>query len=1244
MRESGTKRGQDRVSRWRGIGGLAGLLVAAWLFFPQSSQSPVPLGTHDEMSAPSLVEHLGDQLDDLDAASIEAQQLRRHVKRVRQKAQQTEPRQENPGAFREALRDIKTARDGTTYPANYKVAELRKAVANKGKSGGALPWTERGPGNVAGRARALVVDPDDPTKNTWFVATIGGGIWKTSDGGVTWTPKTESLETLSMSTLAMCQSDPDVMYAGTGMGYGRIVELEGSGVWKTIDRGETWTQLPSTADGQLLQAINRIVVDPANPDVVVLCSNDSFSHLGPKGGTRISGIFRSIDGGTSWTQTFDPDVTFGTVSDNRVQQIVADPTNFNNLYATVNEVGVIKSIDGGTTWTVSADDFALPFDVGNPTGGGFGLAGISVRTEMAIAPSDPNRLYAAVERPRSVADLYMSTDAGGTWSLVNSTNGDPNWFNAFNASGANPSYTAGWFDNTIAVNPYDENTLYVGGVNLFRIVVNAANSTRTTHGMSFWIPNSAGLPVVHADHHWIEAIPMNAGTQQVRLVNCNDGGVAVSQDGGVNWTSFAGMGTTQFYGADKKPGEDAYFGGMQDNGTWHSGANAGALSNWSFDIGGDGFEVVWNYRDPNLMLGGSQFGGLARSTDGGSSWGPAAPPDLGNAPFITKIANSKVDPDLVFTVADNGVFRSDDFGATWLRTPILGSWLGYRPFANVEVSNADPQVVWATSRIAIEPASGQAGGVRVSTDTGLSYVGVTNNLPPQMVESSGLGTSALDRDTAYLLFSAPGLPKVLRTTDLGQTFEDISGFSGPAKTSSNGFPDVATFALLEMPFDPTVLWAGTEVGLFESNDGGVSWNIAGNGIPNVAIFELSIVDDEVIAATQGRGVWSVALPQLAGYTPPAVTLSPRLLEAAQLPNNDLSIRFDLRSAYDQSEIRLNGDVIEMIPANENPIQTTLVLEVFAEETVNIELISSKDGVEYRTPARQVELRLPQATNRYTTDFNNSSSVDWSGSGFRVGSNVGFTSSAIHSLHPYNDNTNLAYKLNIPIRVDGQDPSLSYRDVAIIEEGLVTDYTNPNFFDYVIVEATEDGSNWIPLLNGYDARFDPNWLNASRLGQPGTSAMFREHTVNLQDFFDIGDLIFVRFRLFADAGVNGFGWVIDDLSIQAGAVAIEDPLEPEVTPENLPRRVTMNQNYPNPFNPSTSIRYELPRAESANLAVYDAAGRLVVTLVSEAEQGAGEHEVVWDGRDAGGTEVASGIYLYRLKTPGQVRSRKMTLIR
>ena len=1184
-----------------------------------------------------LIDALAAQLAEVEPGSPEALRLVADINRVRAQASKTQADAENPGAFLEALAQLKTTRDGRTYASNYKMTALRRAQLHvAGKATEDLPWVERGPGNVSGRARAIIADLSDPAGNTWWVASIGGGVWKTTDAGATWTDKAPTLTTLTTTTLVQAPSNPDVFYVGTGMGYGRVVDLEGSGIWKSTDHGETWFQLESTANGELLEAVNRIVVDPNDENVVLACTNDSFSHLGVEEGARRSGIFRSTDGGATWTQVFDPEPVFGTLTDNRVQQIVADPTDFNILYATVNEVGVIKSTDGGVTWFVSANSFALPSDVGNPTSGGFGLAGISVRTEMAVAPSNPNRLYAAVERPRGVADLYMSRDAGATWILLPDTGNDPNWFNSFGASGATGAYTAGWFDNTIAVHPYDEDVVFVGGVQLYRIDVNPANNTRravqiASGGSSNIAPN---LPFAHPDHHFLTMLLDDPATGAFRILNANDGGIAVSPDGGVRWQQFANMGTTQFYGADKKPGENAYIGGTQDNGTWISGTDPGERSFWRQVIGGDGFEVVWNYADATLTLGGSQFNRLSRSTDGGQTWVPVAdfPSSVQRSPFITKLANSKVDPDLVFAVSMDGIIRTDDFGVSWTVTPVQGNWLGWRPFDNVEVSNADPQIVWISGRMDVDPASGLRGGIHVSTDGGLSFTEISGNFPPDLAEAAGIATHPIDPNTAYMLFAGPGEPKVMQTTDLGQTWEDLSGFDGAAKAaigvSRNGFPDVAVFSLLVMPYDTDILWAGTEIGLFESTDGGQTWALADTGFPNVAIFEMSIVDDQVVVATQGRGVWSVTLPELEGYTPPGATLAPRLSQLALLPEGAAAVSVDLRSAYDSTLVWLDGAVFARLAANDTARDTLLLYPVTESKTITVSVTAYRGGRTLRSPQRALAVFPAAAVTTYTNDLNGpAAGGDFTGTGFSVSQPAGFSSPAIHSAHPYANATDVIYQLKVPIQVARGNAILSYDDIALIEEGASNDYTDPMFFDFVVVEGSLDGMTWMALAPGYDARANPQWSQAYRSGlppggldsqTPGDPSMYVSHAVNLLDTFQPGDVIFVRFRLHADPLAVAWGWAIDNIDIQPNAiVANEDP-------DEVPSVFRLGQNYPNPFNPTTTIPFTLDAPGRVTLSVFDVTGRRVRTLLVDAERETGTHAV---GFDAAG--LASGTYLYRL---------------
>jgi len=1226
------------------------LLAVTWFCFLSAhldAPAPAPL------PATGPLAELGALLAHTEPGSAEERALTRAVARVRGKLHQTLPRADNPGAWLEALAQIKTAPDGTTYRSGYRQRALDSALLTRRAPSEALPWVERGPGNVAGRTRAIVVDAADPTGNTWIIATVGGGIWRSRDAGSSWQDLTANLTTLSTTSLAQCKGSPNVLYAGTGMGYGRIVDLQGSGIWKSTDGGDTWQQLESTAEGQILDAINRIVVDPDDPDVLVVCSNDPFSQLSPRGGTRVSGIFRSEDGGTTWEQTFDPDAVLGAQTDNRVQQIVANPENFATLYATVNEVGVIKSIDAGRTWFVSADDFALPSDINNPPGGGTGLSGVSVRTEMAIAPTDTARLYAAVERPRGVADLYMSTDAGQNWSLLTDTGNDPNWFNAFGNSGAGGAYTAGWFDNTIAVHPFDENVVFVGGVNLYRADVTPGLNQRSTVPIAWWIPNAQGLPVVHADHHWIEPIPGPNST--FRLLNANDGGVAVSNNGGANWTQLTGMGTTQFYGADKHPTTDAYFGGMQDNGTWFSSAVPTSGSPWSFAIGGDGFEVAWHGSDGNLMLGGSQFGNLSRSADGGATWTAIPEAKAGSAPFISKIANDDVDPDLVFTIGSQGVKRSDDFGLTWTLTPIGGPWLGYRPFCDIEVSVAEPQNVWISSWTALDPGTGQTGGVHVSTDGGLSFSRVDPSIPFAGTEASGIATHPLEPQTAYLLYAAPGVPKVIRTTDLGQTWEDLSGFSGIARSlggsSPTGFPDVAVFSLLVMPFDPDRIWAGTEIGLFESLDGGASWAIADNGLPSVAVFQMRIVEDQVVVATQGRGVWSVELPELQSWDRPDVTLAPRFSRLGMAPEGALAIDVRRPSAYDSTRVWIDGQLWSRSGAN--PAADVLELRDMVDQsgTRTVQVESFRNGRRYRNARTAVEVFPAIPTNRLVVDFEDAAEESrWLRDRFRVGTQGGFASRSAHSSHPYTDAVEHILQLETPIRVERENAILFYEDVVLVEPGVPgAPWTSANFFDYVVVEGSDDGVNWRALAPGYDASAHPSWAaawndgydgNGNSTGQ-GSSALLVGHEIDLRNTFAPDTLIFLRFRLHADPAVSGWGWAIDFLSIQGDAVKIEGdgpirPLSSDVT--------RLLANAPNPFNPSTSIRFALERAATTRLAIFDVRGRRIHTLVDGELRAAGEHAVTWNGRDERGRPVSSGTYFVRMDVDGRRWSRSIALVK
>jgi hypothetical protein len=279
--------------------------------------------------------------------------------------------------------------------------------------------------------------------------------------------------------------------------------------------------------------------------------------------------------------------------------------------------------------------------------------------------------------------------------------------------------------------------------------------------------------------------------------------------------------------------------------------------------------------------------------------------------------------------------------------------------------------------------------------------------------------------------------------------------------------------------------------------------------------------------------------------------------------------------------------------------------------------------------------LSEPVFAYSNNF--SSAGDFVGTGFSIGGYSGFTSGAIHSQHDYPDNANLTYMLTVPIRVAQQNAYVSFDEVVIVEPGEPGSvFGDSDFWDYVIVEGSLDGVSWIPIEDGYDCRRDPAWETAWNNGTPGSSSLLRAHTMDLQNVFAWQDTILLRFRLYADASANGWGWAIDNLVIQVGS--------PTDVPGGPPGRVVaLEQNAPNPFNPATTIRYTLPRDGQTSLRVYDVRGRLVRSLL-EGAQAAGAYEILWDGRDNGGAAVSSGMYVYRLRAAGETHQRSMMLVR
>lgn len=712
----------------------------------------------------------------------------------------------------------------SSYKKGYLIEEFNKAknsaFSKKAVSLISPVFTERGPNNVPGRSRGIAIDPNNSDR--WFVGTVGGGVWLTEDGGTSWSGLTDfKIPNLATSTIVISQTDSDILYAGTGEPFGNLGAIGGSGVFKTTDGGITWQHLTTTA---AFGNVGRIIIDPADDDHVLI-------------GTSL-GIFSTTDGGLNWVLAYN--------STGIVQDLDADPSDFNIQYGSVKGLGIVKSIDAGLNWT-------LVFDKAN-------FNTNHSRFETSVSSADPNTVFLSVYSGSggtvsTNTDFYVSRDKGVTFTNLTTTD-----------TNANLITGQGWYDNVIMAHPYDANIFYVGGVAVFKVTVTGNTFTSTSIASGY--DNSQINTDVHVDQHGIFSI-LGTSNNEFKILLANDGGVyssTLKQDPGVTEGDFSsavmGKNSTQFYGAAKQNGFDNYLAGAQDNGCWVSLSNdATANKSYQYVFGGDGFEVIWHYNNPLDFIVTSQNNTIGRYVNGAYDGYNSL---SGDPIFYTKIANADNNPNTVFSISGNGVWRSTDFAENWNLIPITSN---YTPAAvsalNVKVSTADPNIVWAGSAMTEDGSF----VLQVSQDNGQTFVNAGAYDNPNNTHNlyiSGLATSYTEKNRAYALFSSQGKPKILKTEDLGVTWSDITGF----ETSTNtGFPDVAVHSVLEMPFNKDLIWAGTDIGLFQTENGGASWSMIAD-LPSVAVYDMKVVNDQVVIATYGRGVWSATIAELNTYTLP----------------------------------------------------------------------------------------------------------------------------------------------------------------------------------------------------------------------------------------------------------------------------------------------------------------------------------------------------------------------------------------
>jgi photosystem II stability/assembly factor-like uncharacterized protein len=708
-------------------------------------------------------------------------------------------------------------------------------------------WQFLGPGNVGGRTRALLIDPND--SNVMYAAAVSGGVWKTTDGGASWTSITDFLPNIAVNCLAFDPADSRVVYAGTGEGYfrevirGTNVPIRGNGIFVTRDAGATWAQFPSTA-GQDFYWVNDVVVSTHDSQRLYAATRN--------------GVFRSRDGGASWTRVVDPNVNGGCL-DLAFRGDTANDFLFATCGMLQGQAAVYRSTnaDGDGAWTSVLSE-----------------AGMG-RTTLAIAPSDPSVVYALAARNGGTFDqglfaLFRSSQSGaaGTWVaqvrtatttptsygqllLTNLTSATNNECTSTKTTGLS---NMGWHCNIVAVDPKDADRVWAAGVDLFR----SDDGGRTWGVASFWSAPETAPSFVHADQHDIVFDPHYDGLGNQTMVVTNDGGVFRTDNARAPVSSrivdyctpssshvvFHSLnhdfGATQFYHGAVFPGGDRYLGGAQDNST-PIGSDAAGVNAWDVEVGGDGGYVAVDPVDPRVWYGESQFGGIVRMV--GDRFDGFLGLPQGDFLFITPYLLDPNQHDRIWAGGGRTLLRRD---AGRGYTPVSGLLDGHITALDVAPGNSN--------RIFL----GSETGTIYRNNAALSATNITAwaSTRPRDGWVSSLTFDPANTAVAYATYATfGGGAHVWKTSDAGVTWAPIDG------TGAGALPDVPVHTLA---VSPTSLYLGTDLGIFVSNDGGELW-FAESSFPRAITEKLILANaangPALFAFTHGRGAWRATLAE-----------------------------------------------------------------------------------------------------------------------------------------------------------------------------------------------------------------------------------------------------------------------------------------------------------------------------------------------------------------------------------------------
>jgi len=712
------------------------------------------------------------------------------------------------------------------------VNDMRKNqnVFYKGKNN--IAWEFAGPVNIGGRVVDIEFNPVEP--NIVYAAAATGGVFKSTDTGLTWNAIFDEAATLSIGDICIDPLNPNIIYVGTGEANGGHNNFPGGGIYKSTDAGETWScmGLEKTA------SIGRVIIDPMNTNRIFVAAVGSY--FAPN---NERGLYLSTDAGFTWNKSLFVTDSTGCID------VVVNPENSNLMLAAMWErvrqpgyahlygptSGIYKSTDAGATWVKIVN--GLP----NPNSTNVGRIG------LATSPTQPNLVYSVINDGYNYIGLFKSTNFGDSWVNVDTDNEVLSGVSNFS-----------WYFGQVRINPADHNKIYVLDVSFMRST-DGGNTFPIIYGYS-------GPDELHVDHHALAFHPNNPNY----LIEGNDGGINISTDGGVTWQARAHLPITQFYEIwIDALNPNRLYGGTQDNNTIRT--LTGALDDWESILGGDGMYVIVDYTNSNIIYAESQWGNLAKSTDGGITFNYALNGINGNEPtnWSTPVVIDPVNPNILYYGTDR-VYRTTNKAVSWTAiSPKLTSGF-YSPRLGTVTT-----IAVAPSNTGYIYAGTDDSYIWVSKNNGANWTKISNGLPKRWV--TRIVVDPNDENTVYATFSGlrwkDPVTHVYKSTNAGDTWVDIS----------SNLPDAPVNAFEVYPENTNVLCLGSDIGMFISFNKGETWEVLGTNLPVVPINDMKIDKETsmLVVGTHGRGMYKINLANVVSNINETYSLRPENFKLSQ---------------------------------------------------------------------------------------------------------------------------------------------------------------------------------------------------------------------------------------------------------------------------------------------------------------------------------------------------------------------------